>query len=127
MKMRSRWYEGSRAALVVRNLLEQPGRQDGARTVRAASPHAGFDPYTKEDTVRLPIPLVALACVFVAACSSGPTAPASNDAAIAFHHGVPGHEPPANAGNGAGKSANCTGPNDERPSSCKSQGGPGNP
>ena len=34
--------------------------------------------------------------------------------------------PPTNGGNGAGKSGQCTGPNAERPSSCKSQGGPGN-
>lgn len=33
--------------------------------------------------------------------------------------------PPTNGGNGAGKSGQCTGPNDDRPSSCKSQGGPG--
>lgn len=35
--------------------------------------------------------------------------------------------PPTNGGNGAGKSGQCTGPNADRPSSCKSQGGPGNP
>src|SRR5262249_6239428 len=34
--------------------------------------------------------------------------------------------PPTNGGNGAGKSGQCTGPNAERPHSCKSQGGPGN-
>jgi hypothetical protein len=34
--------------------------------------------------------------------------------------------PPTNGGNGAGKSGQCTGPQDDRPSSCKSQGGPGN-
>lgn len=34
--------------------------------------------------------------------------------------------PPTNGGNGAGHSGQCTGPNDDRPSSCKSQGGPGN-
>lgn len=33
--------------------------------------------------------------------------------------------PPTNGGNGAGKSGQCTGPNADRPSSCKSQGGPG--
>jgi hypothetical protein len=33
--------------------------------------------------------------------------------------------PPTNGGNGAGKSGQCTGPNDDRPRSCKSQGGPG--
>jgi hypothetical protein len=33
--------------------------------------------------------------------------------------------PPTNGGNGAGKSGQCTGPNAERPQSCKSQGGPG--
>jgi hypothetical protein len=33
-------------------------------------------------------------------------------------------KPPA-PGNGAGNSAQCTGPQDERPSSCRSQGGPG--
>lgn len=34
--------------------------------------------------------------------------------------------PPTNGGNGAGKSGQCTGPNADRPSSCQSQGGPGN-
>jgi len=34
--------------------------------------------------------------------------------------------PPTNGGNGAGKSGQCTGPNADRPHSCKSQGGPGN-
>ena len=34
--------------------------------------------------------------------------------------------PPTNGGNGAGKSGQCTGPNADRPRSCKSQGGPGN-
>jgi hypothetical protein len=34
--------------------------------------------------------------------------------------------PPTNGGNGAGQSGQCTGPQDERPSSCRSQGGPGN-
>lgn len=34
--------------------------------------------------------------------------------------------PPTNGGNGAGHSGQCTGPNDERPASCQSQGGPGN-
>ncbi len=34
--------------------------------------------------------------------------------------------PPTNGGNGAGQSGQCTGPQDERPSSCQSQGGPGN-
>lgn len=34
--------------------------------------------------------------------------------------------PPTNGGNGAGKSGQCTGPNSLRPSSCQSQGGPGN-
>jgi hypothetical protein len=33
-------------------------------------------------------------------------------------------KPPA-PGNGAGASGQCTGPQDERPSSCVSQGGPG--
>jgi hypothetical protein len=33
--------------------------------------------------------------------------------------------PPTNGGNGAGQSGQCTGPQDDRPSSCKSQGGPG--
>lgn len=33
--------------------------------------------------------------------------------------------PPTNGGNGGGKSGQCTGPNDERPASCKSRGGPG--
>ena len=34
--------------------------------------------------------------------------------------------PPTNGGNGAGQSGQCTGPQDDRPSSCQSQGGPGN-
>jgi hypothetical protein len=34
--------------------------------------------------------------------------------------------PPTNGGNGGGQSGQCTGPNAERPQSCKSQGGPGN-
>jgi hypothetical protein len=34
--------------------------------------------------------------------------------------------PPTNGGNGAGKPGQCTGPNDNRLQSCKSQGGPGN-
>ena len=34
--------------------------------------------------------------------------------------------PPTNGGNGAGQSGQCTGPQADRPSSCKSQGGPGN-
>jgi hypothetical protein len=34
--------------------------------------------------------------------------------------------PPTNGGNGAGQSGQCTGPQDDRPASCKSQGGPGN-
>jgi hypothetical protein len=33
--------------------------------------------------------------------------------------------PPPAPGNGAGNSGQCTGPQDERPSSCRSQGGPG--
>jgi hypothetical protein len=33
--------------------------------------------------------------------------------------------PPTNGGNGGGKSAQCTGPNADRPASCKSTGGPG--
>lgn len=33
--------------------------------------------------------------------------------------------PPTNGGNGAGQSGQCTGAQDDRPSSCKSQGGPG--
>jgi hypothetical protein len=35
--------------------------------------------------------------------------------------------PPTEGGNGAGKSGQCTGANAERPSSCKSLGGPGTP
>jgi hypothetical protein len=35
--------------------------------------------------------------------------------------------PPTNGGNGAGQSGQCTGPQDDRPASCKSQGGPGDP
>jgi hypothetical protein len=34
--------------------------------------------------------------------------------------------PPTNGGNGAGQSGQCTGPQDDRPASCQSQGGPGN-
>lgn len=34
--------------------------------------------------------------------------------------------PPTEGGNGAGKSGQCTGPNAERPHSCKSRGEPGN-
>jgi hypothetical protein len=33
--------------------------------------------------------------------------------------------PPPAPGNGAGNSEQCTGPQDERPASCTSQGGPG--
>jgi hypothetical protein len=33
--------------------------------------------------------------------------------------------PPTNGGNGGGQSGQCTGPQDDRPASCKSQGGPG--
>ena len=33
--------------------------------------------------------------------------------------------PPPAPGNGGGNSGQCTGPQDERPSSCRSQGGPG--
>ena len=33
--------------------------------------------------------------------------------------------PPTNGGNGAGQSGQCTGPQDDRPASCTSQGGPG--
>ena len=35
-------------------------------------------------------------------------------------------QPPTNGGNGAGQSGQCTGPQADRPASCKSQGGPGN-
>jgi hypothetical protein len=34
--------------------------------------------------------------------------------------------PPTEGGNGAGSSGQCTGPQDDRPASCQSQGGPGN-
>jgi hypothetical protein len=34
--------------------------------------------------------------------------------------------PPPAPGNGGGNSGQCTGPQDDRPASCKSQGGPGN-
>jgi hypothetical protein len=37
-----------------------------------------------------------------------------------------GATPPTNGGNGAGQSGQCTGPQDDRPASCQSQGGPGN-
>jgi hypothetical protein len=33
--------------------------------------------------------------------------------------------PPTNGGNGGGQSGQCTGPQDDRPAGCKSQGGPG--
>jgi hypothetical protein len=36
-----------------------------------------------------------------------------------------GAPPPPAPGNGGGNSGQCTGPQDERPSSCRSQGGPG--
>lgn len=45
-------------------------------------------------------------------------------AAVAPAYASP--SPPTNGGNGAGQSGQCTGPNADRPSSCKSQGGPGN-
>jgi hypothetical protein len=35
--------------------------------------------------------------------------------------------PPPAPGNGAGNSGQCTGPQDQRPASCRSQGGPGDP
>jgi hypothetical protein len=35
-----------------------------------------------------------------------------------------GPSPPTNGGNGAGQSGQCTGPQDDRPQGCKSQGGP---
>jgi opacity protein-like surface antigen len=34
-------------------------------------------------------------------------------------------QPPTNGGNGGGSSGQCTGPQDDRPNGCKSQGGPG--
>ena len=34
--------------------------------------------------------------------------------------------PPTEGGNGAGSSGQCPGPQDDRPASCHSQGGPGN-
>ena len=46
------------------------------------------------------------------------------DAAVAPAYANP--STPTNGGNGAGKSGQCTGPNADRPSSCQSQGGPGN-
>lgn len=36
-----------------------------------------------------------------------------------------GAPPPPAPGNGGGNSGQCTGPQDERPSSCRSKGGPG--
>jgi hypothetical protein len=47
-------------------------------------------------------------------------------AATAVPAAVANPSPPTNGGNGAGKSGQCTGANADRPSSCKSQGGPGN-
>jgi hypothetical protein len=34
-------------------------------------------------------------------------------------------QPPTQGGNGGGQSGQCTGPQDDRPAACKSQGGPG--
>lgn len=55
---------------------------------------------------------------------TGIVAAATALAAVAPAYASP--SPPTNGGNGAGKSGQCTGPNAARPSSCQSQGGPGN-
>jgi hypothetical protein len=57
-----------------------------------------------------------VAAVFTAAALSLSTTPVA----------MASPSPPTEGGNGAGKSGQCTGPNADRPSSCKSQGGPGN-
>jgi hypothetical protein len=57
---------------------------------------------------------------FAVLSASGVLAAALVPAAIA------NPSPPTNGGNGAGQSGQCTGANADRPSSCKSQGGPGN-
>jgi hypothetical protein len=53
------------------------------------------------------------AVAFAAALSLGTVAPAFAD------------PPPPAAGNGGGNSGQCTGPQDDRPNACQSQGGPG--
>lgn len=58
----------------------------------------------------------SLATVLAAAALSAGLAPAAWANAT----------PPTNGGNGAGQSGQCTGPQDDRPASCQSQGGPGN-
>jgi hypothetical protein len=45
--------------------------------------------------------------------------------ALATASPVLAEPPPPAPGNGGGASGQCTGPQDERPSSCTSQGGPG--
>jgi hypothetical protein len=69
---------------------------------------------------------VVAAFVVVAACSGDPTAPTNftDEDAVAVFSSSP--SPPTEGGNGAGKSGNCTGDPDDRPSSCHDQGGPGN-
>ena len=70
----------------------------------------------------LSIPVAAL-FLATAACSS-PTAPANSGDDVPVILFSP--QPPTEGGNGAGKSGQCTGKNEDRPQSCKSQGGPGN-
>ena len=53
------------------------------------------------------------AVAFAAALTFGTVAPAFAD------------PPPPAPGNGGGNSGQCTGPQDDRPNSCQSQGGPG--
>ncbi|HEX6578674.1 MAG TPA: hypothetical protein VF082_09925 [Jiangellaceae bacterium] len=53
------------------------------------------------------------AAAFVVALSLGTVGPAFAD------------PPPPASGNGGGNSGQCTGPQDDRPASCQSQGGPG--
>ena len=58
--------------------------------------------------------------------ASAALAAAAVFAATVVPAAVANPSPPTNGGNGAGKSGQCTGANADRPSSCKSQGGPGN-
>jgi len=64
-------------------------------------------------TTRIRRPLVAAAMIAALTLGGAGTALAVPSA-------------PTNGGNGAGQSGQCTGPQDDRPASCKSQGGPGN-
>jgi hypothetical protein len=59
----------------------------------------------------------AFVMVLAAGCSNDPTSPNPSPQFNA--------SPPTGAGNGAGSSAQCTGPQADRPASCQSQGGSG--